>query len=205
MKLSKEAAAICSALNEFKLPRAIGHLSQNCFVAWNESFQERTGYAPEQLEEADLKDVVVLFEPDSQVQETVHVPSPDVEFVRCNIRCYGQEHFATGYAARRNDGFVLFMIDVVNPTTGAIEDARLFGREEERNRIMKLFHDEVSPKLLAAVFEVQRAKEELDAKGLKEGQAVSKAGEKLIETIDAVISVLDPDEPNPRSTSSEQS
>jgi signal transduction histidine kinase len=100
---------------------------------------------------------------------------------------------------------VLFMIDVVNPTTGAIEDARLFGREEERNRIMKLFHDEVSPKLLAAVFEVQRAKEELDAKGLKEGQAVSKAGEKLIETIDAVISVLDPDEPNPRSTSSEQS
>lgn len=202
LKLSKEAAAICDALNEFRLPRAIVHLGQDCFIAWNESFQERTRYSPEELGVAHPKDVVVLCEPDPQLEETVRQPSPEVQLVRCTIRCSGQEHFATGYAAKRDDGFVLLMADMINPTTGALEDARLFGREEERSRIMKLFHDEVSPKLLAAVFEVQRAKEELESKGLEEVEAVSKAGEKLIETIDAVTSVLDPDEPESKSVSS---
>ena len=69
------------------------------------------------------------------------------------------------------------------------------GGEEERNRILKLFHDRVSPKLLAAVFEVVNAKEKLEAKGLEESKAVAKAAEKLTETIDAVVSVLDPDQP----------
>jgi len=87
------------------------------------------------------------------------------------------------------------MLDVVNPSTGAIEDARLFGQEEERNRILKLFHDKVSPKLLAAVFEVVNAKEKLEAKGLEESKVVARAADKLSETIDAVVSMLDPDNP----------
>jgi signal transduction histidine kinase len=87
------------------------------------------------------------------------------------------------------------MLDVINPSTGAIEDARLFGQEEERNRILKLFHDKVSPKLLAAVFEVVNAKEKLEAKGLEESKVVARAADRLSETIDAVVSVLDPDNP----------
>ena len=51
----------------------------------------------------------------------------------------------------------------------------------------------MSPKLLAAVFEVVSAKEKLEAKGLEESKAVAKAADKLSETIDAVVSVLDPD------------
>jgi hypothetical protein len=193
---SKEAKAICDALNEFRLPRAIAHLSRDRFIAWNECFQELTGYSVEQLHYAHLKEFVAFSEPDPELTESVQDAIAGVQFVRCTTRCSGQEQFATGYAARRDDGFVLLMLDVINPTTGAIEDARLFGKEEERNRILKLFHDKVSPKLLAAVFEVVRAKEELEAKGLEEGKAVSKAADKLKETIDAVASVLDPDEPD---------
>jgi PAS domain-containing protein len=193
-EVSKEAQAICDLLNEFHLPRAVVHLGQDRFIAWNKSFQERTGYSAEQLRFAHLKDLLAFSEPDPELTKSTLQPAPGVQLVRCTTRCSGQEHFATGYAAKRED-FVLLMLDVINPSTGAIEDARLFGREEERNRILKLFHDKVSPKLLAAVFEVVNAKERLEEKGLEESKVVARAADKLTETIDAVVSVLDPDNP----------
>jgi len=196
LELPKEAQAICDVLNEFRLPRAILHLERDSFIAWNESFRERTGYSDEQLHFAHHKDLVVFSEPDAELPQSTQEPTPGVHLIRCTTRCSGQEHFATGYAAKREDGFVLLMLDVINPSTGAVQDARLFGREEERNRILKLFHDRVSPKLLAAVFEVVNAKEKLEAKGLEESKAVAKAADKLTETIDAVASVLDPEEPS---------
>jgi len=195
MELSQEAKAICDALDEFRLPRAIVHVEQDCFIAWNTSFEERTGYSADELQVAHLKDLIVIGEPDTQFAESEQQSLPGVQFARCTTRCSGQEHFATGYCAKREDGFMLIMVDVINPTTGAIEDARIFGQQEERNRILQLFHDRVSSKLLVAAFEVQRAKLELEAKGLEEGRAVSKAAEKLNETIDEVVSILDPEEP----------
>jgi PAS domain-containing protein len=192
LALPEHAQAVCDVLNEFRLPRAILHLKRETFIAWNESFQERTGYSAEHLHFAQHKDLVIFSEPDADLPEIAQEPTPGVQLIRCTTRCSGQEHFATGYAAKREDGFVLLMLDVIDPTTGAIQDVRLFGREEERNRILKLFHDRVSPKLLAAVFEVVNAKEKLEAKGLEESKAVAKAAEKLTETIDAVASVLDP-------------
>jgi PAS domain-containing protein len=200
MELSQEAKAICDALDEFRLPRAIVHVEQDRFIAWNESFQERTGYSADALQVAHLKDLIVIGEPDAQFAESEQRSLPGVQFARCTTRCSGQEHFATGYCAKREDGFMLLMVDVINPTTGAIEDARIFGQQEERNRIIQLFHDRVSSKLLVAAFEVQRAKVELDAKGLEERRAVSKAAEKLNETIDEVVSILDPEEPRGESS-----
>jgi hypothetical protein len=200
MELSQEAKAICDALDEFRLPRAIVHVEQDCFIAWNTSFQERTGYSADELQVAHLKDLIAIGEPDKQFAESEQQSLPGVQFARCTTRCSGQEHFATGYCAKRDDGFMLLMVDVINPTTGAIEDARIFGQKEERNRILQLFHDRVSSKLLVAAFEVQRAKVELEAKGLEEGRAVSKAAEKLNETIDEVVSILDPEEPGGESS-----
>jgi PAS domain-containing protein len=194
MEISQEAKAICDALDEFRLPRAIVHVEQDRFIAWNKSFQERTGYSADELQVAHLKDLIVIGEPEAQFAESEQQSLPGVQFARCTTRCSGQEHFATGYCAKREDGFMLLMVDVINPTTGAIEDARIFGQQEERNRILQLFHDRVSSKLLVAAFEVQRAKVELEAKGLEEGRAVSKAAEKLNETIVEVVSILDPEE-----------
>jgi hypothetical protein len=195
MELSQEAKAICDALDEFRLPRAIVHVEQDRFIAWNKSFQETTGYSADELQVAHLKDLIVIGEADAQFAESEQQSLPGVQFARCTTRCSGQEHFATGYCAKREDGFILLMPDVVDLTTGAIQDARVFGQQEERNRILRLFHERVSNKLLVAAFEVQRAKMELEAKGLEEERAVSKAAEKLNESIDAVVSVLDPGEP----------
>jgi signal transduction histidine kinase len=69
------------------------------------------------------------------------------------------------------------------------------GRNQERERIFKLFHDKVSSKLLAAVFTAQMAKEDLEAKGLKESEMIAKVGDKIVEAIEGLIAVLDPEEP----------
>ena len=196
MEFAPVARLICGALNEFQLPRAIAHVEKDRFLAWNECFKSQTAYSDDELYSASLKELIDLGEPDSELLDSGLQASSDVQFVRFTLRKPHAAPSTTGYAAKRDDGFILLMLDVLNPASGAIEDARVFGQEEERNRIMKLFHDEVSPKLLAAIFEVARAKEGLESKGLQdESQSVSKASEKLSDAIEAVVEVLDPEDP----------
>jgi signal transduction histidine kinase len=59
-------------------------------------------------------------------------------------------------------------------TAAALERAIVFVREEEQKRILKLFHDKVVPHLVAAMFEAQFVKEELESRGLQEGEALSR-------------------------------
>lgn len=192
MQFSKEAMLICGALNEFQLPRAIAHLGTDHFIAWNECFRSLAGYTNEAFQLASFKELVVLGEPQPVGEEGSLPLSPGVDLVPFTLRAFNDERFTTGRAAKRDDGFLLLMPDVVDPGSGTIDDARTFGREEERIRIFKIFHDEVSPKLLAAIFEVARVKEDLESKGLKEeSKSVSKASEKLIETIDTLLEALD--------------
>lgn len=199
MEFSKQAKLICGALNEFQLPRAIAHLGTDHFIAWNERFRSLAGYTNEALQLASFKELVVLGEPRPIAEEGSLPLSPGIELVPFTLRTFNDDSLRTGHAVKGNDGFHLLMLDVADPDTGTIDDARTFGREEERIRIFKIFHDQVSPKLLAAIFEVARAKEDLDSKGLKEeSKSVSKASEKLIETIDTLLEALDSDEPDPK-------
>jgi hypothetical protein len=192
MEFSKEAKLICGALHEFQLPRAIAHLETDHFIAWNESFRSLAGYTSEALQLASFRKLVLLSEPQPAAEEGSLPLLPGVDLVPFTLRTFNDERLATGHAVKRDDGFLLLMLDVVDPGTGTIGDARTFGREEERTRIFKIFHDQVSPKLLAAIFEVNGAKEELESKGLKqESDSVSKASEKLIETIDTLLEALD--------------
>ena len=94
------------------------------------------------------------------------------------------------------------------PTQGALDvdslaqNARLLGREGERSRILKLFYDEAGSPLLSAMFEAQLVKEDLESRGLKEGQALSRIVDKLIKVADAMVYILHPDESNFEGTGS---
>jgi hypothetical protein len=68
------------------------------------------------------------------------------------------------------------------------------GQKDERERILILFHDKVGPKLLVAVFAAQMAKEELKAKGLEESVTIAEIGNRLVEVIDCLVEILDPDD-----------
>jgi hypothetical protein len=191
MEFSKEARLICGALSEFQLPRAIAHIGKDRLIAWNESFRSTVGYSDAALQSAFFKELAVLGDSQFSSEENQSDLPPDVEVVPVRFRIFDTENFVTGHAAKRGDGFVLLMLDVLDKNTGVMEDARVFGRAEERSRIMKIFHDKVSPKLLAAIFEIARAKEELESKGLQqESEAVSKASTALVETIDTLADFL---------------
>jgi hypothetical protein len=57
------------------------------------------------------------------------------------------------------------MLDVFDASSAQFEQGRKVGREEERNRVMKTFHEEVSSSMIAALFLIETAKSELEEGG----------------------------------------
>ncbi|MBV8375884.1 MAG: hypothetical protein JO279_02675 [Verrucomicrobia bacterium] len=64
------------------------------------------------------------------------------------------------------------------------------GREEERNRVINSFHQEVSSSVIAALFLIETAKTELEEAGLPQAEAVSKASNILAETTEKMARVI---------------
>ena len=82
------------------------------------------------------------------------------------------------------------MLDVFDSSSAQFEQGCNAGREEERNRVMKEFHDEVSSSLIAALFLIQTAKIELEDASLPQAQAVSKASDILTDATEKIVDVL---------------
>jgi signal transduction histidine kinase len=61
-----------------------------------------------------------------------------------------------------------------------VAGARLAEHEEERARIVRMFHDEVSLTMLSALFAIESAKGELEAQNLPQAEIVAKASELLV-------------------------
>jgi signal transduction histidine kinase len=72
-----------------------------------------------------------------------------------------------------------------------VESARLAGHEEERARIVRMFHDEVSSTMLAVLFAIESAKDELKAQNLPQAETVAKASELLQEVGEKISEVLE--------------
>jgi signal transduction histidine kinase len=84
------------------------------------------------------------------------------------------------------------MLDVFAASSAQFERGRVLGREEERNRITKAFHDEVSSSIVAALFMIETAKTELEQAGLPQAEAVAKASDILAETTEKIADALSP-------------
>ena len=63
-------------------------------------------------------------------------------------------------------------------------------REEEHNRVVKVFHEEVSSSIIAALFLIETAKSELEDAGLPQAEAVSKASDILTKTTEKIAHVI---------------
>jgi signal transduction histidine kinase len=75
-------------------------------------------------------------------------------------------------------------------SSAQLEQGKTIGREEERNRIAKAFHDEVSSSMLAALFLVEAAKTELEDAGLPQAKLVAQASDILAETTEKIVAVV---------------
>ncbi len=84
------------------------------------------------------------------------------------------------------------MLDVFGASSAQFEQGRVLGREEERNRITKAFHDEVSSSIVAALFMIETAKTELEQAGLPQADVVAKASDILVETTEKIADALSP-------------
>jgi hypothetical protein len=179
---------VCAVLNEFALARAIVDFERGSFLAWNPRFLEQTGYSEDEIKSAKPEDLLALGEswfPLSDKEE-----GQPVEFVSCAVRGPFGADAAPGYVVRSAGKIGYVMLDVFDSPSVQFEQGRIAGREEERNRIVKAYDEEVSSSMIAALFLIETAKSELEEAGLPQAEAVSKASDKLTETTEKIAEVL---------------
>jgi hypothetical protein len=72
---------ICSALDHFSLPAALGNLKDDALVFWNQAFQKRAGFSEIELAQARLNSLILLDESYSGLVVPAHDPENEVRFV----------------------------------------------------------------------------------------------------------------------------
>jgi hypothetical protein len=178
----------CAVLKEFGLPRAIVDFDSHSFVAWNSKFLEQTGFSEDEMKSSKPEELLIFGEswfPLSEERE-----GQAVEYIACAARRpFGAEP-APGFAVRSQGKIAYLMLDVFDSSSAQFEQGRNMGREEERNRIVKAFHEEVSSSMIAALLLIEKAKSELEDAGLPQAETVSKAADILAETTEKIAHVI---------------
>ena len=113
-----------------------------------------------------------------------------VQYIACAARRPFGADPAPGFAVRSHGRIGYVMLDVFNSSSAQFEQGRNVGHEEERNRVIKSFHEEVSSSMIAALFLIETAKSELEEAGLPQAEAVSKASDILAETTEKIADVM---------------
>jgi hypothetical protein len=166
----------CAILSEFALPRAIVNFELKAFVAWNPRFLERTGCTEDEIKSGKLQELLAFDEPWLSLSD--EGTGAKVKFTSCAFRRpFGVEPIP-GYIVRSQSKIGYVMLDILASESEQFGQGRTVGREEERSRIIKAYHEEVSPSMIAALFLVETAKSELEEAGLPQAEAVSKASDK---------------------------
>jgi hypothetical protein len=98
---------------------------------------------------------------------------------------YAANELVHGRDLRRNDGFLLAMLDLPtgNVAFEGFIHGRFVGREEERNRTRQFFHDILSSKILVASFIAHEIYQRLAANGAEEAEELGRVTKLLRETI----------------------
>jgi hypothetical protein len=178
---------LCAVLNDFGLPRAVVNLESRAFVAWNPKFLEYTGCSDDELRSLKLEEVLTLGESWSSVSQDER--SIGAEYVPCVTRRPFGESGSPGFVVRKFGRLGYVTLDIFG-TPAQLEQGKTVGREEERNRTAKAFHEEVSSSMLAALFLVESAKNGLEKAGLPQAELIAKASDILVETTEKIANVV---------------
>jgi hypothetical protein len=178
----------CAVLNEFALPRAIVDFERDAFVAWNSKFLEQTGYSEDDIKSAKPGELLTFGE--SWFPLSGEKEGQKVEFISSVAkRAFGSDP-APGYVVRSHGKIGYVMLDTFDLPSPQFAQGHVAGREEERNRIVQAYHEEVSSSMIAALFLIETAKNELEEADLPQAEAVAKASEMLKEATDKIARVL---------------
>ena len=165
-------------------------------MAWNSKFLELTGNSEEEIKSYEVEKLLTFGE--SWFPLSAEGEDHNVEYIACTARRSIAADPAPGVAVRAHHKIGYIMLDICDISSGQFEQGRNAGREEERNRIVSTFHEEVSSSIIAALFLIETAKSELQDAGLPQAEMVSKASEILTETTEKIADVLGPSGQNAR-------
>jgi signal transduction histidine kinase len=192
MVISSGLQQLCSELDKFKVAAAIGHTSRDAFVRWNRSFTERLGLMEDEIKGVELRNIIIPTDP---VSDTRHGPEVSLlasPFSDCVIRIPGNERQILGRSVRREDGFLLVVLDPASGNRGTEEYARgyLIGQEAEKQRSRQVMHDTVSGNLLAASFAAENAKQKLEDDGRPEAEDLKRVTSLIDQAINDLVTAF---------------
>jgi len=160
---------------------------RHSFLAWNSRFLEHTGFTEGEMKNSRAEELLTFGESWFPLSDE---NGQTVEYIACaGRRPFGADP-TPGFAIRSRDKIGYVMLDVFASSSAKFEQGRNAGREEERNRVIKTFHEEVSSSMIAALFLIETAKSELEEAGLPQAEAVSKASDILAETTEKIAKVI---------------
>jgi hypothetical protein len=164
MRISSGLVQLCFELDRFQIATAIGHISNDAFVHWNRSFPSRLGLDEEEMKTVELRNIIVTDAPLVEASEQPIGALPVGLFSDCVIRIPADERQILGQSVKREDGFILVILDHVSGNRGIEEYARgyLVGLEEEKHRARQVVQETVGGNLLAASFAAENAKKKLE-------------------------------------------
>ena len=188
MPLPTDMQTLCSALEDFHLPAALGSLRESRLVNWNRSFREMAELSEMELTQVNLNSLIALDE----IYEGSLLQDGDsekaVRFVPCALKKFGTSKLMPGSALRRADGLLLVILNF--PPDGSVHQdfnrGRLMGREEEKNRTRQFLHDILSSKLIVASFATHEVYQKLAATGAEGSGELAVVTKLLREVIDAI-------------------
>jgi signal transduction histidine kinase len=177
MDISTDIRRLCSELNDFGLPRAIGHITEKRLLLWNETFIRQAKLEQEELANAEVELCIDLAQPSDTGGEGGLMPFA--------LKTSATAKMFLGHAVKRADGFLLMMLDI---TPGDVLlrrfwQGRVLGEEQEKQRMAQVIHDSFSPHLLAAFFLIHGIRERLEKRFPGEAEKLAKVGELINESI----------------------
>lgn len=170
------------------MPRAIVDFERHSFVAWNSKFLEHTGLSEDEIRVSKPEDLLILGDSWFPLQDETE--GQRVEYIGCTAKRLFRGDPTQGFVVRSHSKIGYVMLDAFSSPSAQFEQGRNLGQEEERNRIVRAFHEEVSSSIIAALFLIETAKTELEEAGLPQAEAVSKASDILAETTEKIANVL---------------
>jgi hypothetical protein len=188
MAVPTDLRTLCSALEHFHFPAALGSVSENRLLIWNEPFRQMAELSESELAEVNLGSLIALDESYDGLPMQDGDSERNVKFVPCVLKKFGRTQPVPGSAVRRDDGLLLVILNHPGGELASQDSVRgrLLGREEEKNRTRHFLHEIFSSKLLVASFAAHEVYQKLAASGAEGREELAMVTKLLGEMIDAI-------------------
>ena len=180
---------LCSDLQRFKLPAAVGDLTTDAFAFWNASFCERMALNPDELAQVKLSALLRFDEKYTELTQGKTRVDCRVGSLPCAIKRFANDEIIPACAMKNQNGLLLLLADspAHDPNFEGYIQGRIVGWEEEVNRMRKFLHDLLSSKILVASFLAHSVHDKLSRRKASEIDELHKVTTLLDQVIDTIV------------------